>query len=108
LYNMLCYRKVGINLPTVLPICVHQECPPLPTLPYPFPLGLGPMDLKICTLAKKPATVTQQLTRSTDFRQNYLCDFHLCCLFPPPPPEATVPGSNHHGQRKYAHHLPSE
>ncbi len=35
------------------------------------------MDLKIYTLAKKPATVTQQLTKSIDFRQNELYDFHL-------------------------------
>jgi hypothetical protein len=35
------------------------------------------MDLKIYTLAKKPAAVTRQLTKSKDFRQNYLCDFHL-------------------------------
>ncbi len=26
---------------------------------------------------KKPATVTRQLTKSQDFRQNYLCDFYL-------------------------------
>jgi hypothetical protein len=26
---------------------------------------------------KKPTTVTRQLTKSRDFRQNYLCDFHL-------------------------------
>jgi hypothetical protein len=26
--------------------------------------------------SKKPATVTQQLTKSIDFHQNYLCDFH--------------------------------
>jgi hypothetical protein len=29
---------------------------------------------KIYTLAKKAATVTQQLTKSIDFRRNYLCD----------------------------------
>jgi hypothetical protein len=28
---------------------------------------------------KKPATVTRQLTKSIDFRLNYLCDFHLWC-----------------------------
>ncbi len=38
---------------------------------------LGPTDLKIYTLAKKLATVTRQLTKSIDFRQIYLCDFHL-------------------------------
>ncbi len=32
---------------------------------------------QIFTLAKKPATVTRQLTKSVDFRQNYLYDFHL-------------------------------
>ncbi len=37
---------------------------------------LGPMDLKIHTLAKKTATVTRQLTKSTDFYKNHLCDFH--------------------------------
>jgi hypothetical protein len=35
------------------------------------------MDFKIFTLAKKPTTVTQQLTKSLDLRQNYLCDFPL-------------------------------
>jgi hypothetical protein len=33
---------------------------------------LGPMELKIYTPSKIPATVTQQLTKSVDFRQNYL------------------------------------
>jgi hypothetical protein len=28
----------------------------------------------------KPMTVTRQLTKSPDFRQNYFCDFHLCLL----------------------------
>jgi hypothetical protein len=32
---------------------------------------------QIFTPAKKPATVTRQLTKYVDFRQNYLCDFHL-------------------------------
>jgi hypothetical protein len=36
----------------------------------------GPMDLKIYP-SKKSATVTRQLTKSIDFRQNYLWDFHL-------------------------------
>ncbi len=36
---------------------------------------LGPTDLKI--YYKKPATVIQKLTESIDFRQNYICDFHL-------------------------------
>ncbi len=27
----------------------------------------------------KPTTVSGQLTKSRDFRQNYLCDFHLQC-----------------------------
>ena len=35
------------------------------------------MDLKIYTLAKKPATVTQQLQKSIDFRRIELYDFHL-------------------------------
>ena len=34
------------------------------------------MDLKIHTLARKPTTVTRQLTKSIDFHKNYLCDFH--------------------------------
>ncbi len=38
---------------------------------------LGPMDLKIYSLEKKPTTVTRQLKKSRDFRHNYLCDFHL-------------------------------
>ncbi len=29
----------------------------------------------------KPTTMTRQLTKSQDFRQNYLCDFHLCTHF---------------------------
>ncbi len=29
---------------------------------------------------KKPTTVTRQLTKSRDLRQNYLCDFHLWAL----------------------------
>ncbi len=33
-----------------------------------------PMDLKIYTIAIKPATVTD---KTVDFHQNYLCDFHL-------------------------------
>jgi hypothetical protein len=37
---------------------------------------LGPMDLKIYTLAKTTVIVTQQLTKSY-CRQNYLCDFYL-------------------------------
>ncbi len=41
---------------------------------------LGPMDLKIYNLEKKPKTVTRQLTKSQDFRQSYLCDFHLWTL----------------------------
>jgi hypothetical protein len=33
----------------------------------------------------KPVTVTRQLTKSIDFHQNYLCDFHLsaCRNLPP-------------------------
>jgi hypothetical protein len=37
---------------------------------------LGPMDSSVYP-SKKPATVTRQLTKSIDFRQYYLCDFHL-------------------------------
>ncbi len=36
------------------------------------------MDLKIYTLIKKPATVTQQLQKSIDFCRIELYDFHLC------------------------------
>jgi hypothetical protein len=40
---------------------------------------LGPMDLKIAIPQQiKPTTVTLQMTKSTDFRQNFLCDFHIC------------------------------
>ncbi len=35
------------------------------------------MDLKIYSLEIKNTTVTRQLTKSRDFCQNYLCDFHL-------------------------------
>jgi hypothetical protein len=42
---------------------------------------LGPLELKIyirsLESSKKPMTVTPQLTKSRDFRKNYLCDFHL-------------------------------
>ncbi len=39
---------------------------------------LGPVDLKIYTLAKNPRLhVTRKLTKSIDFHQDYLCDFHL-------------------------------
>ncbi len=35
------------------------------------------MDLKIYRLERNPMTVTRQLTKSGDFRQIQLCDFHL-------------------------------
>ena len=37
---------------------------------------------KIYSLERNPwaMTMTQQLTKSRDFRHNYLCDFHLCNL----------------------------
>jgi hypothetical protein len=38
------------------------------------------MDLKIYSLERN-ARVTQQLTKSRDFCQNYLCYFHLCTLY---------------------------
>jgi hypothetical protein len=31
-------------------------------------------------MRKKPTTVTRQLTKSRDFRQNCLCEFHLWCI----------------------------
>jgi hypothetical protein len=36
---------------------------------------LDPIDLKICRVPY--LTVTQQLTKSINFRQNYVCDTHL-------------------------------
>ncbi len=48
---------------------------------------LGPIDSTNLEPWKKPATVTRQLTKSQDFRQNYFCDFHLwqnlCVTFSP-------------------------
>jgi hypothetical protein len=38
--------------------------------------GLGPMDLQIYGIEKKTRIVTRQLTKSRDFCQNYICDFH--------------------------------
>jgi hypothetical protein len=38
---------------------------------------LGPMDLKIYTLAKTLDCDSTADTKSVDFRQNYLCDFYL-------------------------------
>jgi hypothetical protein len=44
---------------------------------------LGTLDLKIYYLSKKNHDcVTRQLTKSTDFRQNYLCEIRLCTLRP--------------------------
>ncbi len=48
-------------------------------------IGQNPMDLKTYTLAKKPATVTRQLTKSIDFRQNYVSQLWL-------PPQVTEGG----------------
>ncbi len=40
-------------------------------------LQRNPYGFKNLNPSKKPATMTRQLTKSIDFRQNYLCDFHL-------------------------------
>ncbi len=60
LYSELCLAGISKKSPP----------PPLPSSPsYPPPpeiYRLGPMDLKICSLEKKPVTVTRQLTKSVD------------------------------------------
>ncbi len=49
---------------------------PLP-LPPKKSIGSRPYGFKNLYPSKKPATVTQQLTKSINFRQNYACDCHL-------------------------------
>jgi hypothetical protein len=54
LLYMLCQRKIGIILPTVLSSCAVciESGPPPPTLPYPFPLQEKTKDKEI-TLGSK-------------------------------------------------------
>jgi hypothetical protein len=47
----------------------------------PPPPPLPKKSIDAITLAKKPAIVTRQLTKSIEFRQNYACDSHLCPLY---------------------------
>jgi hypothetical protein len=75
-----CFILICTNITVAYASCIHKLQSAQPT---PLPkksLWLGPMDLKTIAYRKKPTTVTQQLTKSRDFRQNYLCDFHFCSL----------------------------
>jgi hypothetical protein len=40
-------------------------------------IGARPYEFKNLYPSKKPATVTRQLTKCIDFRQNYVCDSHV-------------------------------
>jgi hypothetical protein len=57
----------------------EQSQPPPP--PPKKSIGARPNGFKNLYPNKKPATVTQQLTKYIDFRQNYVCDCHLWILF---------------------------
>ena len=48
-------------------------------LHFPFQIKFATPFVTHYNPSKKPATVTRQLTKSIDFRLNYLCDFHLWC-----------------------------
>ncbi len=56
-----------------------------PPLPPPIPpkksIGVRPYGFKNLYPSKKPATVTQQLQKSIDFRRIELYDFHLWRIF---------------------------
>ncbi len=54
-----------------------QPPPPPPPKKSKKSIGARPYGFKNLNHSKKPATVTQQLTKSIDFRQNYVCDCHL-------------------------------
>ncbi len=57
-----------------------QKTPSPPPPPPPKSIGATPSGFKDQHPSKKPATVTQQLTKSVDFldfRQNYVCGCHL-------------------------------
>ena len=60
--------------------------PPPPPIPPKNSIRARPYGFKNLYPSKKPATVTQQLTKSIDFRQNYVCDCHLwtCCFYRAP------------------------
>jgi hypothetical protein len=53
-------------------LCIIRWCLVGQRNPWARPYGL-----KNLNPSKKPSTVTRQLTKSLEFRQNYLCDFHL-------------------------------
>jgi hypothetical protein len=57
-------------------LCCQKSQPPPPPSPKKS-IGARPYGFKNLYPSKKPATVTQQLTKSIDFRQNYVCDCHL-------------------------------
>jgi hypothetical protein len=55
---------------------ISQKSQPPPPPPKKS-IGARPHGFKNPYPSKKPATVTQQLTKSIDFCQNYVCDCHL-------------------------------
>jgi hypothetical protein len=55
---------------------ISQKSQPPPP-PHKKSIRARPYRFKNLYPSKKPATVTQQLTKSIDFRQNYVCDCHL-------------------------------
>jgi hypothetical protein len=54
----------------------YSELPPPPQKS----VGARPYGFKNLCPSKKPPTVTQQLTKPIDFRQNYVCDGHPCLV----------------------------
>ncbi len=56
---------------------ISQKSQPPPPIPPKKSIGARPYGFKYLYLSKKPATVTQQLKKSIDFRQIELYDFHL-------------------------------
>ncbi len=59
---------------------MHQpkvSTPPPPPIPPKKSIGARPYGFKNLYPSKKPATVTQQLQKSVDFRRIELYDFHL-------------------------------
>ncbi len=64
-YNVHC-TFVGMHISVATP-------PPPPEKS----IGARPYGFKNLHPSKKPTTVTQQLTKSVDLRQNYVCDCHL-------------------------------
>jgi hypothetical protein len=77
LSKMFCSGSVKYSELCLAGISQKSQPPPPPPIPPKKSIGARPYGFKNLYSSKKPATVTQQLQKSIDFRRIELYDFHL-------------------------------